>query len=140
MLVAFLLYLAATQPIPFSHRVHAQAKLSCITCHIGKGRQMGFPSTSLCMGCHRTVASDKPAIRKLAAARRPIGWERIYELPEFVWFSHARHKRAPCSTCHGEVARRDELQVEIQMDMKFCRACHLKTGARAKCGTCHEEK
>lgn len=101
---------------------------------------MAFPPESLCMGCHRSVAANKPAIRKLAAARHPIAWERVYELPEFVWFSHTRHRRAPCATCHGEVAQRDELHVEVQIDMKFCRSCHQKTGARDKCGTCHEEK
>lgn len=105
---------------------------------------MSIAPAGACMGCHRTVAAERPAIRQLAAAaraRRAIRWEPVWFLPDFVWFSHRRHAEAAgCAVCHGAVEASDELWRQVETNMKFCRSCHVKTGAKAECGTCHPVK
>jgi hypothetical protein len=49
-----------TQPIAFSHRLHAgDLQISCQYCHSAAetGRHAGIPPASLCMNCHKTVTA-----------------------------------------------------------------------------------
>jgi hypothetical protein len=95
------------------------------------------------MGCHRTVVATRPAIRRLArwaSQRRSPPREQVYEMPDFVWFSHQRHRQIDCGRCHGPVWERDVITREVNHSMKFCRSCHVETGAKVVCGTCHVEK
>ncbi|MEZ5356899.1 MAG: cytochrome c3 family protein [Bryobacteraceae bacterium] len=134
---------AASQPMPFRHRDHAAAGAQCVECHPGRGARATIAGAASCMRCHRHVAVDSPHIRTLAraaAAGRAIRWERVYEVPDFVHFSHRRHRGAPCTDCHGPVETRVTLEREVVHTMKFCRSCHVKQGAKSACGTCHEEK
>lgn len=61
-------------------------------------------------------------------------------MPDFVWFSHQRHRQIDCGRCHGPVWERDVITREVNHSMKFCRSCHVETGAKVVCGTCHVEK
>lgn len=50
-----------TQPIAFSHRLHAgELKIACLYCHFGaeKSTHAGVPAASLCMNCHRLVTAS----------------------------------------------------------------------------------
>ena len=67
--------------------------LQCRNCHVNPdaGKLMTFPPSAFCMGCHQTIAKDRPAIQKLtelAAASEPIPWVRVYKVPDYVWYSH----------------------------------------------------
>jgi hypothetical protein len=136
------------QPIPFSHKVHTNAGIKCLDCHpIRKpGFAAGLPREAACMGCHATIQSSSPAVQKLAAAakaRRPIPWIRIYQIPDYVWFSHeAHHKDAgiSCETCHGPVAERDVLTKERPTSMAACMNCHAQRKAPNDCNFCHETR
>jgi hypothetical protein len=69
------------QPIPYSHKTHLALGLQCQFCHSNPdpGNLMSFPAASKCMGCHATIANDKPAIRKLAdfaKTHHPGPWVR----------------------------------------------------------------
>lgn len=55
-----------TQPIAFSHRLHAgDLQVSCLYCHSGatRSRYAGIPSASVCMNCHRFVTASYAAVR-----------------------------------------------------------------------------
>jgi len=55
-----------TQPIAFSHRLHAgELQIACLYCHSGaeKSRHAGIAAASLCMNCHRFVTAPFGAIR-----------------------------------------------------------------------------
>ena len=103
------------QPIPFNHKVHAAAGLTCLGCHTiaAPGDLAGLPGAAFCMGCHDTIKKDSPAIQTLkafASERKPIPWVRVYKLPGFVYFSHQVHHkqaRVECAVCHGPVADRN---------------------------------
>jgi quinoprotein glucose dehydrogenase len=133
----------APQPVPFSHKVHAKTR--CSDCHAGATTQAraGLPAARQCMTCHRAVKRDSPAIlalgRLASEARTP--WVRVYQVPDFVVFDHARHTArggVSCAECHGPVAERDVLTKEVSTSMDACMACHVKRKASTDCSVCHE--
>jgi hypothetical protein len=55
-----------SQPIAFSHRLHAgELEMSCLYCHADaeKGRHAGIASATVCMNCHRFVTAPTRDIR-----------------------------------------------------------------------------
>ena len=133
------------QPLPFSHKAHLKQGLECLGCHTNPdpGEKMGFSSTTQCMACHEDVAADKPAIKELARFHRnreAVPWIRIYQNPDWVWFSHRAHIEAgaKCDRCHGAVAQRDALWKEVPLTMESCMKCHRENNASNACNYCHE--
>lgn len=139
------LTMAPTQPIPFSHEVHSDQGVTCEYCHTdpAPGISMTFPPTSTCMGCHRVIAKDKTAIRKLAEfthSKQPIPWVRVYVLTPGLNWSHRKHLEAgkKCEACHGPVAQMDQMaELTSTTTMFSCLSCHQKNQAKAECKTCH---
>ncbi|MBI2953025.1 MAG: cytochrome c3 family protein [Chloroflexi bacterium] len=135
-----------TQPIAFSHLVHANEKqIACTYCHQGvaKSAVAGIPSVEKCMGCHRTVAVDSPEVRKVAAyweRKEPIAWARLAYLPDHVYFSHQPHIQAgkECQTCHGSPSLPNGSFGRLQPGMDWCLSCHRRDGASIDCSTCHK--
>ncbi|MDH3351409.1 MAG: cytochrome c3 family protein [Gammaproteobacteria bacterium] len=136
---------APVQPLPFSHKTHLAAGLPCQNCHMnaGTGEQMGFPATDTCMMCHRAIATDKPAIKKLseyAASGEPIPWVRVYAIAPGITWSHRVHVDAgmQCDTCHGDIHEADVVaETKSTRAMATCISCHEVHGAAAECVTCH---
>ena len=139
---------APVQPLPYSHKQHLALGLPCRLCHVNPeaGKLMTYPVTATCMTCHATVATDRPAIQKLAtyaAENKPIPWVRVYEVPDYVFWSHGSHLQAAvtCVECHGPVAERDVIAQETNVvTMLGCRTCHDKRQVFTDCGACHEPR
>jgi Zn ribbon nucleic-acid-binding protein len=136
---------AVRQPIAFSHQLHAGAGVKCSSCHFNAetDEQAGLPSVSDCVQCHRRVRSSRALMQTLSShesSGKDIQWVRVYDLPDFVFFSHKVHLRASadCRTCHGQVERRTVLWKEKDISMKACVACHKEKGASTACNYCHE--
>ena len=65
-------------------------------------------------------------VRQSLASGKPIGWRRVHDLPDFVYFNHSIHvnKGIGCSSCHGRV---DKMPLTAQANtlyMKWCLDCH----------------
>jgi NAD-dependent SIR2 family protein deacetylase len=65
-------------------------------------------------------------VRQSFARGQPIVWNRVDNLPGFVYFDHSIHisKGVGCSTCHGRV---DEMPLTFKtqsMQMSWCLDCH----------------
>jgi glucose dehydrogenase len=120
----------ARQPVPFSHRIHAGARIGCQSCHPGAttAARAGLPDAAKCMQCHPSMKKDVSAIE----------WVRVYRVPDFVSFSHQKHAGAHCSTCHGPVESRDVLMKEVSTGMVACMDCHRQKKASVACNVCHE--
>ena len=134
-----------SQPIPFSHKTHSAQNIECAFCHTNPdpGESMALPDSTLCMDCHRAVAAEKPAIKKLASfaqSKRPIPWVRVYSVPAFVFWNHRTHLEAAqqCAACHGNVSEMDVLQATNVTTMDGCVQCHEKKDASTGCVSCHE--
>ena len=135
----------APQPVAFNHKLHVEKGLKCVDCHKGaeKKRAAGLPEMKDCMLCHQTIATDSPEIQKMVMLGRQkmkFDWVRVYQVPDFVFFSHKNHVKAgeTCETCHGPVATREVLAKEVSTNMTACMNCHAQKGATTECFFCHE--
>jgi Zn ribbon nucleic-acid-binding protein len=133
------------QPLPFSHKLHVAQGLKCQGCHVNPepGEEMTYPATAKCLGCHEDTAAEKDTIKKLTAFhnnKESVPWARVYQVPEFVWFSHRPHLEAgaKCDRCHGAVSEREALWREKPITMENCMNCHRETNASNACNYCHE--
>lgn len=133
-----------SQPILFSHKVHTAFIPRCTDCHpISTREDISYPPEAQCMQCHTTIAVKSPEIIKLTEyyrQQKPVPWVQIYELPDFVYFSHSIHSskaKVGCSVCHGPISERDVITKEKSISMVACVECHLKSSAPVKCNTCH---
>lgn len=134
-----------SQPIAFSHRLHAATNaIPCLFCHRSATRSplAGIPAVADCRACHRFIATDTPEIRKLMGywdRHEPIPWVRVHTLPDFVYFPHMMHIRAnlACSTCHGEVGAMERITRTASLKMGWCLGCHRQHKASIDCWTCH---
>lgn len=139
---------APEQPLPFSHKVHAGTlKVQCKLCHPNPdpGEMMTIAGAAKCMQCHAAIKTESPHIQKLAAFaknEREIRWARVYQIPEFVRFSHRAHLAAgnTCQECHGPVAQRDQLFREVNLSMGGCMDCHRAKKASLDCLFCHDQQ
>ena len=134
----------AAQPLRFDHAVHSEARIQCADCHPGArdGIRAGLPDRDNCMRCHVAIATENGEVRKLAAIDpgSRIRWERVYRVPDYVFFSHAEHSRTglECVQCHGPVATRHVLQQEMSTSMVACMNCHADRQASNECFVCHD--
>jgi hypothetical protein len=75
------------------------------------------------------VHPDSPLLEPVRLSledNEPIMWERVHDLPDFVYFNHAAHvtRGVSCVSCHGRV---DKMEVVTQVEplsMKWCLDCH----------------
>lgn len=134
------------QPLPYSHKLHVGLGLKCRECHTipDPGDFATYPPESKCATCHAAIKTDSPHIQKLMAAAeagKPIEWNRVYQVPEYVYFSHAVHvidAEFECAECHGDVASREVLFQEKPISMYSCMGCHTKHDAPNDCELCHD--
>jgi hypothetical protein len=125
-------YLERQQPIQFSHKHHAgDDGIDCRYCHqtVETTASAGMPSTQTCMNCHSQLFADQSYLEPVRASFRdnkPIEWERVHDLPEYVYFNHSIHvaKGVGCSTCHGQIDNMPAVYQENTLQMEWCLACH----------------
>jgi hypothetical protein len=136
---------APEQPLPYSHKTHIAMGLPCQLCHTNPspGKQMTFPATATCMNCHAAIATDRPAIKKLAEyakSKQPIPWVRVYQVLPGVAWTHRKHLQAGerCETCHGAVGDLDAMsETTAVTGMATCISCHQARSVSAACSVCH---
>ncbi len=120
------------QPVPFSHQHHVQALgIDCRYCHttVETSAFAGMPPTKTCMNCHSMIWSDSPMlepVRKSFRDNTPIRWNRVHDLPDFVYFDHSIHvkKGVACATCHGQVDQMPLMRRKSSLHMEWCLKCH----------------
>jgi hypothetical protein len=120
------------QTVPFSHRHHSgDLGIDCRYCHTGAetGAVAGLPPTHTCMTCHSQIWTGAPAlapVRQSYATGKPLVWNRVAQLPDYVYFDHHVHvaNGVACVECHGRV---DEMPLTWRAQpftMDFCVDCH----------------
>ncbi len=125
-------YVEKQQPVQFSHKHHSgDDGIDCRYCHtaVETSSSAGMPPTQTCMNCHSQIWSDSPYLEPVRASYRenkPIEWEKVHDLPEYVYFNHSIHiaKGVGCSTCHGQIDNMPAVYQENTLQMEWCLACH----------------
>jgi hypothetical protein len=126
------------QPVPYSHDLHAgQLGIDCRYCHntVETSDFASIPPTQTCMNCHTQIMKDSPKIKPLLESYttgKPVLWERVHELPDYVYFSHAAHvtRGVSCVECHGRVDRMPEVYQHEMLSMGWCLDCHREPNAK----------
>lgn len=120
------------QPIPFSHQHHVRDDgIDCRYCHtsVETSAFAGIPPLSTCMTCHSQLFVDAPLLAPLHhayAGGTPVRWNRVHDLPDFVYFDHSIHvaKGVGCTTCHGAIDRMPLTRRVASLYMQWCLECH----------------
>jgi hypothetical protein len=151
----------ADELIQFNHQKHIAAGAQCVYCHPGvlNGPIATLPSLAKCMGCHQNVESrqveGEVPLTNLGQAGIdvlvqhweegvPLRWEKTYDQPDFVYFTHQPHIAAGvnCENCHGNVSQMTVVQTAYRINMGFCLHCHRQQSSEKisrlfGCSTCH---
>lgn len=125
-------YDAVDQPVEFDHRHHViDDEIDCLYCHSGAevSDYAGVPSSELCMGCHSQIWNESPlleTVRRSYFSGKAIPWNRVHDLPDFVYFNHAVHVRGGvgCVACHGRVDQMARVYKVAPLNMGWCLDCH----------------
>jgi hypothetical protein len=120
------------QPVPFDHRHHVQDDgIDCRYCHgdVDSAASAGIPATEVCMGCHAQVWERSPLlepVRRSYFSGQPLPWNRVHDLPDFVYFDHSVHVQGgvACVTCHGRVDQMAMVYQTAPLTMGWCLDCH----------------
>ena len=130
-----------TQPIAFSHKIHAgENQINCAYCHtsVYKGKSANIPSANICMNCHSQIKTESPEIKKIYRAierKQPIQWVRIHNLPDLAYFNHSQHTQVggiQCQTCHGPIQNMEVVYQYSALTMGWCINCHRETPLNTK--------
>jgi hypothetical protein len=124
------------RPVPFSHQHHVGGLgIDCRFCHtsVEVSSNAGLPPTYPCMTCHSQIwtnAALLAPVRLSLSSNRPIAWNRVADLPDYVYFNHSIHiaKGVGCSSCHGEVEKMALTTKAESLTMQFCLDCHRNPG------------
>ncbi|HEX9668693.1 MAG TPA: cytochrome c3 family protein [Thermoanaerobaculia bacterium] len=128
------------QPVPFSHDHHvAGLGIDCRYCHttVENSAFAGIPPTETCMNCHRQIWTDADLLEPVRESYRsgtPIVWNRVNDLPDYVYFNHAIHvaKGIGCAECHGQVDEMPLMRQTASLQMEWCLDCHRDPGKRLR--------
>lgn len=123
---------ALDQPVPFSHEHHVRGLgIDCRYCHtsVEKSSFAGIPPTETCMTCHSQIWTESPMLAPVRTSMRtntPIRWNRVHDLPDYVFFNHSIHvqKGVGCVSCHGQVDQMPLMWKAEPMTMEWCLGCH----------------
>jgi hypothetical protein len=120
------------QNVPFSHVHHvAGLGIDCRYCHnsVEKTAKAGIPAVQVCMNCHSQIWADSPMLAPVRDSYKtgvPLEWNRVHDLPDFVYFNHSIHvnKGVGCTTCHGQVDKMPLMWKANTLQMSWCLGCH----------------
>ena len=98
---------------------------------------------------YRAMGFSDEAKRDSTLAPAPIAWNKVHNLPDFVYFDHSVHVSAgvECQTCHGAVETMERVRQVSDLSMGWCVNCHRDVTANGlngktvhaatDCSACH---
>lgn len=140
--------LEVSQPLEFSHLLHIEdIGAECVDCHLYavSGERATIPNIPVCADCHDEVYGESPEearVVEYVQSGEVIPWQKVYWVPDHVYFSHRRHTsvaEVECEACHGPVGTRVEPVTRrlVPITMDGCRDCHAQSEASNDCIVCH---
>jgi cytochrome c551/c552 len=126
-----------TQPIYYSHKVHAGInQISCLYCHGGawESKHAGIPSLNICMNCHKVISTYEKGPELLDEDGNKIdGTGEIQKLYQYAGF-----KPGPNAVWDPSKAKSPEwVKIHNLPDhVYFNHAQHVRVG-NVQCQSCH---
>jgi hypothetical protein len=128
------------QPIQFDHRHHTRDEgIDCRYCHntVDRSPAASIPQTQLCLNCHSQIWNKSPMLEQVRESffkNTPIKWNRVYGVPQFVYFNHSIHvnKGVGCVSCHGRVDQMPAVEKATPLTMSWCLECHRRPEANLR--------
>jgi hypothetical protein len=126
-----------TQPIYYSHKVHAGInQINCLYCHGGawESKHAGIPSLNICMNCHKAISTYEKGPKLLDEDGNTIdGTSEIQKLYKYAGFTPG-----PGATWDPAKAKSPEwVKIHNLPDhVYFNHAQHVNAG-KVQCQTCH---
>jgi len=129
-----------TQPVPFSHRIHAgKLGIDCRYCHntVEFAAKAAIPPTQTCMNCHSQIYKESinlTALFESYATGMPVTWKRVHDLPDYAYFNHSAHisRGVSCVECHGRIDKMEVVTQEKPLNMGWCLSCHRTPHGRVR--------
>jgi hypothetical protein len=121
-----------TQPVPFSHRLHAgELGMDCRYCHntVEYAAVAAVPPTQTCMNCHTQIHPESVHLAPLHESYEtgmPMEWIRVHDLPDYAYFNHSAHvnRGVSCKECHGRIDTMEVVYQHETLSMGWCLECH----------------
>jgi hypothetical protein len=126
---------------------HRKVAERCETCHVPHAARV---DASDCTGCHESVRKTernlrppmpfdttkalKQSIRLIEPGRSRGQGDAPAPIPADT-FSHQRHRRLACITCHSTSSRKSDLTF---VPPRGCEICHHQRPATSDCTSCHQ--
>jgi cytochrome c553 len=128
---------APTQPIFYSHKVHAGInQINCLYCHGGawESRHAGIPSLNICMNCHKVVSTYEKGPKIFDEEGKEIdGTAEIHKLYQYAGFTPGPNAQwDPSKAKSPQWIKIHNLPDHVY----FNHAQHVRVGNVA-CQTCH---
>jgi len=128
------------QPVPYNHALHvSELGLDCRYCHntIEDNAHAAIPPAATCMNCHsmvKTTSEDLAPVRQSFEMNQHATWQRVHDLPDFVYFNHSAHVSSgvSCLSCHGRIDRMELVRQEEALTMQWCLQCHREPDAHLR--------
>jgi hypothetical protein len=85
------------------------------------------------MNCHKQIWTNAELLEPVRASYAnnvPLKWQRVHDLPDYVYFNHSVHiaKGVGCATCHGQVDKMPLMFQNASLEMRWCLDCHRNPG------------
>lgn len=127
-----------TQPIYYSHKVHAGVnQINCLYCHGGaeQGKHANIPSVNVCMNCHKAIHEYTGPALTDADGKEVNGTEEIQKL-----FKYAGFNPQDANSWSADKAKPIQwVQIHNLPDhVYFNHSQHVAVG-KVQCQTCHGE-
>jgi len=134
------------QPCETCHQPHAARvdASDCTGCHTEVRKRGGrlrpplpFDTTKALQQSRRLVEPGRSRGQGDALPGEPPGKSDAATSFPSDTFSHERHRRLACITCHSTSSRRSDLTFEPP---RGCQICHHQRPARSDCAKCHRDE
>ncbi len=153
-----LLAWGVAQAAPFSHKLHLELKLDCVTCHTAapgstKPSENLLPEKKVCLGCHQDAQISVPPVSRVSVFSHrqhlkmgnlsPVIAEAIdkktYLQPAGDIRRHLNTEN-PCEACHRGLEESERVTATAMPQMADCIVCHTEIDNPFSCEKCHAKE
>ncbi len=141
---------------PFSHKLHLELKLECVTCHgrvasSTKVSDNNLPEEKVCLGCHQAANTGKPPAVRLDRFNHQLHLRMGNIAPVIAaaidsgaYLSKPGeirpqlNTRNACEACHRGLRESEAVSQANLPRMADCLVCHNQIDVPFSCEKCHD--